>query len=158
MPFLHFPANLDFARPSDNFGVVVGFHQPWNTQETIKSVTVNTKNNTCETVTFWENVQKLTSTWLPNCELISGKITLGRPGWPIFILSGKSAPHVLQKWSERKKNGAKRDPECAQKCKSVYRRMWKHKDVYMAQRIDRSGGRGLADCAKRLQFLELIPY
>ena len=75
----------------------------------------NTENNTTKILTFCENDQKLTSEKLPKCELISGKIKLGRPGWPIFILSCKSAPHVLQKSSQRTKNCVKRGPEFSQK-------------------------------------------
>ena len=41
---------------------------------------------------FCEHVPKLTPKWHPKCELISGKITRGCPGWPILISSRK-------KWS-----------------------------------------------------------
>ena len=40
MQFLHFSGNLDFERPSIDFCVFLGFHSPWNGQETIKNVTV----------------------------------------------------------------------------------------------------------------------
>ena len=79
---------------------------------------------------------------------------MGRPGWPILILSGKSAPHVLQKWPQRTKNGAKRGPEFAQKCKSVAKRLWNTKTfpwhsglseaVAAARRTARSGVRSKA--------------
>ena len=104
----------------------------------------NTENNTCKTHIFWENVPKLTPKWVPKVEVIAGKITMGVPGWPFFILNCKSVPHILQKWPQRMKNGVKKGIEFTQKCKRVAQRLWNttyfHDTADWAKRWPRPGG------------------
>ena len=77
---------------------------------------------------------KMFKSWLQNdsqnVTWWRGKSQWAAQGGPFSFLSGKSVPHVLQKWSQRTKIVSKGVPNS-------------HK----------SGGRGLADCAKRLQLI-----
>ena len=114
--FLHFPANLDFERPWNDFDVFLGFHSPWNTPKGINKVNVKQHEKKHHGNShFGGKCSKTDLKMTPKMWVDSGENRNGLPRVALFHFKWKKCSPCPPKVIPKNENGVKRGPEFSHK-------------------------------------------